>query len=131
MIPYTGLPNAIFSQRLGEDKKALAAYENLIRDELVSKNDLDMLVLIISRYRQYLMAHVPVEEAVSRFLHIVSKDVNVASLLETARFYEESGNVTEARAWYYRAVPYRLSFRWSGICTVPVVHGERTVNARK
>ena len=83
-----------------------------------------MLVLIISKYRQYLKAYVPVEEASRRFLNIVSKDVNVASLLETARFYEESGNVTEARSWYYRA--YRADFLAGGLDYAQFlsVHGE-------
>ena len=98
---------------LGQEKKALAAFENLIRDELAAKNDPDVLVLIISKYRQYLKTHVPVDEARRRFLTIVSNDVNVASLLETARFYEESGNVTEARSWYYRA--YRADFLSGGL----------------
>jgi tetratricopeptide (TPR) repeat protein len=98
---------------LGQEKKALAAYENLIRDELVTKNDLDVLVLIISKYRTFLKAHVPDDEAGRRFLTIVSHDVNVASLLETARFYEEAGNVTEARSWYYRA--YRADFFSGGL----------------
>jgi tetratricopeptide (TPR) repeat protein len=109
---------------LGHEKKALEAYENLIRDELVAKNNLDVLILIISKYRQYLKAYVPVEEASRRFLNIVSKDVNVASLLETARFYEESGNVTEARSWYYRA--YRADFLAGGLDYAQFlsVHGE-------
>jgi tetratricopeptide (TPR) repeat protein len=98
---------------LGHEKKALAAYENLIRDELGSKNDLAVLILIISKYRKYLTAHVPMDEASRRFLTVVSKDVNVASLLETARFYEEAGNVTEARSWYYRA--YRADFLTGGL----------------
>jgi tetratricopeptide (TPR) repeat protein len=98
---------------LGRKKESLTAYENLIRDELVSKNDLDMLVLIIRKYREYLRAQVPREEAGRRFLNIVSTDVNVASLLETARFYEESGNVTEARSWFYRA--YRADFLTGGL----------------
>ena len=98
---------------MGQEKKALAAYENLIRDELIAKNDLEMLVLIISKYRQYLIARVPVEEAGRRFLNVVSQDVNVASLLETARFYEDTGNVTEARSWYYRA--YRADFLAGGL----------------
>jgi len=98
---------------LGQEKKALAAYENLIRDELVTKNDLDVLVLIISKYRKFLKAHVPDDEAGRRFLTTVSHDVNVASLLETARFYEEAGNVTEARSWYYRA--YRADFFGGGL----------------
>jgi len=109
---------------LDHEKKALAAYENLIRDELVAKNDLDVLVLIISKYRQYLKAHVPVDEASRRFLNIVSKDVNVASLLETARFYEELGNMIEARSWYYRA--YRADFLSGGLNYAQFlsVHGE-------
>jgi Flp pilus assembly protein TadD len=109
---------------LGEEKKALAAFENLIRDELVTKNDLDVLVLIISKYRNFLKAHVPDDEAGRRFLTIVSKDVNVASLLETARFYEETGNVTEARSWYYRA--YRADFLSGGLDYAQFlsVHGE-------
>ena len=44
---------------MGKEKKALAAYEHLIRDELVAKNDLEVLVLIISRYRQYLTLMLP------------------------------------------------------------------------
>jgi len=98
---------------MGQEKKALAAYENLILDELVTKNDLEVLILIISKYRRYLKAHVPRDEASRRFLTVVSKDVNVASLLETARFYEESGQVTEARSWYYRA--YRADFLNGGL----------------
>jgi tetratricopeptide (TPR) repeat protein len=98
---------------LGQNDKALPAYETLIRDELVSKNDMDTLALIISKYRQYLKAHVPEDNATRRFLDIVSKDVNVASLLETARFYEDRGNVIEARSWYYRA--YRADFLTGGL----------------
>jgi tetratricopeptide (TPR) repeat protein len=98
---------------LGQEEKALTAYETLIRDELVSKNDLDTLALIISKYRQYLKAHVPEDNATRRFLDIVSKDVNVASLLETARFYEDRGNVIDARSWYYRA--YRADFLAGGL----------------
>ena len=97
---------------VGDEKKALETYENIIRDELVSKNNLEVLALIISKYRKYLMAHVPLDEAGRRFLSVVSRDVNVASLLETARFYEDLGNVIEARSWYYRA--YRSDFLAGG-----------------
>jgi tetratricopeptide (TPR) repeat protein len=98
---------------ISQGEQAIAAYESLIRDELVSKNDLDTLVLIISKYRQYLKDYVPDDIATRRFLNIVSKDVNVASLLETARFYEERGNLIEARSWYYRA--YRADFLAGGL----------------
>jgi tetratricopeptide (TPR) repeat protein len=98
---------------LGEERKALESYENLIEEELVSKNDLDVIELIIGKYRQYLKAHIPVDEARRRFLAIVSKDVNVVSLLETARFHEELGDAIEARSWYYRA--YRADFLAGGL----------------
>jgi tetratricopeptide (TPR) repeat protein len=98
---------------LGERSKALAGYEQLIRDELKTKNDLDTLGLIISRYRKYLTAQVPAVEAKRRFAECVSKDVNVASLLETARFFEDLDDEAEARSWYYRA--YRADFFLGGL----------------
>jgi len=98
---------------LGDERKALGSYENLIREELTTKNDLDVLALIIRKYREYLKAHVPADEARRRFLAIVSNDVNVISLLETARFHEDLGNAIEARSWYYRA--YRADFLTGGL----------------
>ncbi len=104
--------------------QACAAYENLIREELASKNDLDTLTLIISRYRTYLKAHVVPDDAVRRFLDVVSRDVNVVSLLETARLYEDLGNAVEARSWYYRA--YRADFLAGGLdyAKFLLAHGE-------
>ena len=103
---------------------ALDAYEQLIRDELATKNDLDLLRTIISRYRRHLTAGFPAEEAKRRFLDLVSQDVNVASLLETALLYEESGNAAEARSWYYRA--YRADFLTGGLAYAQFLdaHGE-------
>jgi tetratricopeptide (TPR) repeat protein len=98
---------------LGQNTQALAAYEQLISDELGTKNDLDTLGLIIREYRQYLMKQLPAGTALQRFLTVVSQDVNVASLTETARFYEDIGDETEARAWYYRA--YRADFLAGGL----------------
>jgi tetratricopeptide (TPR) repeat protein len=98
-----------------EEKKktALAAYEQLIHDELATKNDLDLLRTIVSRYRRHLTTWVPAEEAKHRFLDHVSLDVNVASLLETALLYEDAGDAAEARSWYYRA--YRADFLTGGL----------------
>jgi tetratricopeptide (TPR) repeat protein len=98
---------------MGLQNQVIAAYENLIREELASKNDLDILTLIISRYRTYLHGHVMPDEAAHRFLDNVSRDMNVVSLLETARFYDELGNTAEARSWYYRA--YRADFLAGGL----------------
>ncbi|MDD1704811.1 MAG: hypothetical protein LUP97_06275 [Methanoregula sp.] len=97
----------------GDGEKALAAYESLIRDELVTKNDLPMLRQILSWYRQCLFANVPPDEAIRRFLRNVSEDPNVASLIETGRLYDQAGNEAEARGWYYRA--YRADFLTGGI----------------
>lgn len=98
---------------LGRHDEALASYEQLVRDELGSKNDLEMLGLIIGKYRRYLMTQLPAATATDRFLSLVSRDVNVASLLETARLYEDQNNETEARAWYYRA--YRTDYLSGGL----------------
>jgi Flp pilus assembly protein TadD len=97
----------------GQDARALAAYEQLVRDELASKNNLEGLRFIISRYRRFLKNHPDPAEAQKRFLALVSQDINVASLLETARFYQDQGDTTEARSWYYRA--YRADFLTGGL----------------
>ena len=109
---------------MGQEREALAAYEELIRDELGSKNDLAMLDRIISSYRTYLTAHLPAGEAVRRFLGSVSCDANVVSLLATARLYEDAENMIEARAWYYRA--YRADFLAGGLdyAQFLLAHGE-------
>ncbi len=97
----------------GDAEKALASYETLIHDELLTKNDLAMLRQIISWYRQFLFANAPADEALRRFLRSVSGDANVASLIETGKLYDHLENEAEARAWYYRA--YRSDFLAGGI----------------
>ena len=89
-------------------ERAMGAYENLIREELGTKNDMDFLALAAGRYRRFLLATLPPGQALQRFLDVVSGDVNVVSLLETARLHAALGNPAEARAWYYRA--YRADF---------------------
>ncbi|MGD1004516.1 MAG: hypothetical protein ABR887_03770 [Methanoregulaceae archaeon] len=108
----------------GDSKKALVEYERLISDEIKSKNDLEALEQIIGSYRKFLHSKLPASEALSRFLSVVSKDVNIASLLETARFYEVMGNQIEARSWFYRA--YRADFLNGGLeyAKYLAAHGE-------
>jgi tetratricopeptide (TPR) repeat protein len=98
---------------LGDTRTALAGYERLIADETRTKNDLESLAKIIGNYRKFLRLKVPEPEALTRFLSVVSKDVNIASLLETARYYDDIGNKVEARAWFYRA--YRADFLTGGL----------------
>ncbi len=111
--PLYRLVQADLLAALGRHDKALVSYEQLVRDELGSKNDLETLGLVIGKYRRYLMTQLPADPATERFLSLVSRDVNVASLLETARLYEDQNNETEARAWYYRA--YRADYLTGGL----------------
>jgi hypothetical protein len=97
----------------GDTGRAVAEYESLITDETRTKNDLDTLGLIIGKYRKFLQSNFPAAETRLRFMSVVSKDVNIANLLETARFYEDAGNPAEARAWFYRA--YRADFLSGGL----------------
>ena len=107
-----------------KDTEAIAAYERLIGDELRTKNDLEMLGHIIRSYRIFLVSHLAPDAARERFLQVVSQDMNVVSLLETARWYEDEGNAVEARSWYYRA--YRADYLNGGLFYAQFLsgHGE-------
>lgn len=97
----------------GQEEQALAAYEHLARDELAAKNDLSGLRQILGAYRRFLATLPDPADAGRRYLALVSKDISVASLLETAEYFEENGNSVEARAWYYRA--YRAEYLAGGL----------------
>jgi len=97
----------------GDTARALARYESLVQDELAAKNDMEMLARIIGEYRRFLTRTLPGGEADRHFLGTVSRDMNVASLLETARFYGDTDRPSEARSWYYRA--YRADFLNGGL----------------
>jgi tetratricopeptide (TPR) repeat protein len=122
--PAYRLVRADLLAALGRHNEALASYEQIVRDELGSKNDLETLRLVIGKYRRYLMTQLPAASATERFLSQVSRDLNVASLLETALLYEDLNNETEARAWYYRA--YRTDFLAGGLAYARFLsgHGE-------
>ena len=112
-LPHYRLVECELYALVGDETSARTAYERVIKEELASKNDLETLGIIIGKYRDYLKTHSSGKEALSHFLQIVSCDVNVVSLRETARFYEEVGDAAEARAWYYRA--YRADYLSGGL----------------
>jgi tetratricopeptide (TPR) repeat protein len=122
--PLCRLVKADLLAALGRHDQALALYEQLVRGELGTKNDLDTLGLVIGKYRRYLTTQLPADAATARFLALVSRDVNVVSLLETARLYEDQNNETEARAWFYRA--YRTDYLTGGLAYARFLsaHGE-------
>lgn len=97
----------------GDSARALERYERLVQDELAAKTDMVMLGRIISGYRRFLTKTLPANEAERHLIDTVSRDLNVISLLETARFYEETGNPVMARSWFYRA--YRADFLTGGL----------------
>ncbi len=97
----------------GVPAEARAAYEHLIAAELRTKNDLVLLEQIITRYREFILTHLSRDETLARFIPVVSDDVNVVSLRETARMYEALGESGEARAWHYRA--YRADYLTGGL----------------
>jgi len=97
----------------GASARALERYERLVQDELAAKTDMVMLGRIIGAYRRFLTKTLPADKAERHLLDTVSGDLNVVSLLETARFYEETGNPAMARSWYYRA--YRADFLAGGL----------------
>ncbi|MDD5142707.1 hypothetical protein [Methanoregula sp.] len=96
----------------GDTARALERYGHLVQDELAAKTDMVILGRIIGGYRRFLTRTLPADEAERHLLKTVSRDLNVVSLLETARFYEETGNPAMARSWYYRA--YRADFLAGG-----------------
>jgi len=98
---------------LGRHDDALVSYEHLVRDVLEAKGDPETLGLVIGKYRTYLMSRLADTAATERFLSLLSGDINVASLIETARLYEDRNNETEARDWYYRA--YRTDYLAGGL----------------
>jgi tetratricopeptide (TPR) repeat protein len=122
--PLYRLVRADLLAALGRHTEALPAYEQLVRDESGTRNDPDTLALVIGKYRRYLMTRLPPATATERFLSLVSRDVSVESLLETARLYEDLSNETEARASYYRA--YRTDFLNGGLAYARflLAHGE-------
>ena len=97
----------------GDPVTALGMYERLIADELKGKEDLGLLIRVMGSYRALLLKSMTAEKALARFLTVVASDPNIASLLETARFYADLKNMPEARSWYYRA--YRADFLNGGL----------------
>ena len=97
----------------GQDSRALDTYERLVR-EVLAKNDTGAIGLVLPVYRRYLVDRFTVTPALDRFQRTVAGDINVVSLVETARFYEDAAkDPAETRSWYYRA--YRADFMAGGL----------------
>jgi len=96
----------------GDKEKALEQYRRLIRSQLILMSDPLLLGRALSSFRTFLLTYYPLKTAAPMFLELVSGQPDVICLLETARFYEELGDLSEARSWYYRA--YRSDYLQGG-----------------
>jgi tetratricopeptide (TPR) repeat protein len=98
---------------LGEKERASGCYEHLVRDALQNLDDREFLTELLAAYRGFLLTYHPVREAESRFLSILSSHPQLVSLLSIARLYEDIGDLSEARAYSYRA--FRSDFLQGGM----------------
>ncbi|MCU0630372.1 MAG: hypothetical protein MUF37_04375 [Methanoregulaceae archaeon] len=98
---------------LGKKDQAKSAYEEIIRSAIGSAGTDASLREALPRYRQFLLTYYPKNETLKTFISVVSPGANPVCLFETAHLYEQLGDVTEARGWYYRA--YRSDFLTGGL----------------
>lgn len=95
-----------------ERENAHLHFTRLIDRELESLNDPEFLSRLLSRYREFLRTHYPIRDAELLLLKRLGSQPHVICLLSMASFYDDIGDHTEARSWYYRA--YRSDFLTGG-----------------
>ncbi len=98
---------------LGEKDKALDCFRNVIGNAFGSTGTDEFLKSALSSFREFLMVHYQKKETISNFLFVISSNVNPVCLIEAGRLYEQVGDITESRAWYYRA--YRSDYLSGGL----------------
>ncbi|MDD1716358.1 MAG: hypothetical protein LUQ01_05110, partial [Methanolinea sp.] len=96
----------------GRIRIAQERFQSLIRGELETLADMDLLGTILRSERRFLLTHFPAKEAESFLLAQISSHPNVVCLLAVAGFYEDLGDMVEARSWYYRG--FRSDFLGGG-----------------
>jgi Flp pilus assembly protein TadD len=98
--------------RTGDAEAALLCYEQLLQEELETKNDPGALGTIIERFRAFLKIRYP-DQVKARLISRIASDVNAISLAAAGQYFEEAGNAGEARSYYYRA--FRCDFLNGGL----------------
>jgi len=88
---------------LQERGAAVGHFRKLLERELDSMADPGFIQDILASYRIFLQTHHPFREAEAILLASLSTRTDPFSLLTVARFYEDAGDLREARSWYYRA----------------------------
>ncbi|MCU0632606.1 MAG: hypothetical protein MUC66_06490 [Methanolinea sp.] len=97
---------------LGNKDEARDHFQRLINRELEVLGDMEFLARLLSSYRAFLRTHYPIREAEVLLKKKLEAHPDVICLLSMASFYEDIGDHTEARSWYYRA--YRSDFLTGG-----------------
>jgi len=98
---------------LGRKEQAKSAYEELIRSAIGSAGTDATLREALPLYRGFLLTYYPKNETLKTFTSVVSPGANPVCLYETGNLYEQLGDITEARGWYYRA--YRSDYLTGGL----------------
>jgi tetratricopeptide (TPR) repeat protein len=98
---------------LGKKVEAKAAFETIIRSGIGSTGTDAVLRDVLPLYRDFLLTYYPRNETLKTFIEMVSSGVNPVCLYETGNLYEQLGDITEARGWYYRA--YRSDYLSGGL----------------
>jgi len=96
----------------GDRERALEEYRRLIRSQMILMSEPQLLGRALSSFKTFLLTFYPLKTAAPIYLELVSGQPDVICLLAAARFYEELGDFTEARSWYYRA--YRSDYLEGG-----------------
>jgi len=97
---------------IGRREEAQEHYRRLIDRELETLGDMEFLAGLLTSYRAFLRTHYPIKDAESLLKERLASHPDAISLLAMASFYENIGDHTEARSWYYRA--YRSDFLTGG-----------------
>ena len=98
---------------LGMIREAKSAYEKLISAGIGSTGTDALLRDAIPFFREFLLTYYPKNETVETFTSVISPGANPVCLYETGHLYEQLGDVSEARGWFYRA--YRSDFLSGGL----------------
>lgn len=88
---------------LQKREEALGRYRRLLERELDSMTDPQFAGEVLSAFRVFLQTRYPLRDAEALLLGTLSRRTDPFSLSTVARFYEEAGDFSEARSWYYRA----------------------------
>jgi tetratricopeptide (TPR) repeat protein len=97
----------------GRRDEALQLYRALIRDALATLEDEQSLSAIFDSFTDFLLSRFPLRESGPILLELAGGNPHVICLLTIAAFYEKTGEMGDARAYYYRA--YRAEYLRGGL----------------